>query len=139
MRRALIILMCILPIVLATLFCTSKYSEEEAIRHWLLPLLCPAFALFVGMLWHGPHTAIHGWLAWRPMVYLGKISYGIYLYHMLAHWLTWKVLLVEIEYWNRWLKFGLRMTLYATLSVVIASLSYRFIEQPFLALKARLR
>jgi peptidoglycan/LPS O-acetylase OafA/YrhL len=138
-RRALIMLMCILPIVLATQFCTPKYAEEAAIRRWLLPLLCPAFALFIGMLWYGPHTAIHGWLAWRPMVYLGKISYGIYLYHMIAHWLTWNVLLAEIEYWNRWLKYGLRMTLYATLSVGIASLSYRFIERPFLALKARLR
>ena len=70
-----------------------------------------------------------GWLR-----YLGKISYGLYVFHMLALYLVSKLiggyagsLGKFVIYWC----FGLALTL------VMAALSYRFFESPFLRLKER--
>lgn len=72
------------------------------------------------------------WLRDRRLVYLGSISYGIYLYH---HFI------IEIfAYYSRF--YGWTDSLAAdlgkvALSVGAAALSWKFIEQPILALKER--
>ena len=70
-------------------------------------------------------------LSW--FVYLGRISYGLYVFHLLA------LALVA--------KFGAQLNIPATfesrtllsfgLTIVFAAVSYRFLEQPFLDLKKR--
>ena len=67
----------------------------------------------------------------KPLVYLGKISYGLYVYHMGA-----LILLQHIapklphDYFVRWLPV-------LVLTIVTASVSYRYLETPFLRLKER--
>jgi peptidoglycan/LPS O-acetylase OafA/YrhL len=66
----------------------------------------------------------HGWLGWRPLAYLGRISYGVYLWHYplmfgLAVAFAW-----EGALW------GIAMV---AASIAIAAASYRWIESPFLA------
>ena len=82
-------------------------------------------------------------LAWRPMLGLGLISYGVYLYHLtVAEWIGDSSDPAHFSAPG----LGLRphaehvltlvlmaVTLAAT--VVIATLSYRFVELPFLRLK----
>lgn len=70
-----------------------------------------------------------GWLR-----YLGKISYGLYVFHMLAAYLVAKAfggtihdLRHFVPYW--FLSLGL--------TLAVAALSYRFLESPFLRLKER--
>ena len=84
----------------------------------------------------------------KPLVYLGKISYGLYVYHVLCITLSracvWQILShlsVRTERstgsWEYWL-YGLTSSLLALgLVILVASLSYRFIEKPFLRLKER--
>lgn len=75
----------------------------------------------------GPGLA---WLRLRPLVYLGQISYGLYMYHILVFWgidallkgVAPPLLIAAIE---------------LALSVAVASLSWRFIERPILGWKER--
>jgi peptidoglycan/LPS O-acetylase OafA/YrhL len=65
-----------------------------------------------------------GWLGWRPLAYLGRISYGVYLWHYplmfgLAVHFGW-----EGTAW------GVAMVV---VSIGVAAASYRWIESPFLA------
>lgn len=60
--------------------------------------------------------------SWSPLVYLGRISYGLYLYHWPIHlWLTMPAL-------PRWLT----GTIQLLLALVVASLSFRYLELPIM-------
>ena len=91
------------------------------------------------MLWYGGSDRISGVLSWRPLVYIGRVSYGIYLYQMAVHMLVWGPLLGGITNWPKWPKFGVRAGAFVLLSIGVASLSYAVIERPFLRLKNRFR
>jgi peptidoglycan/LPS O-acetylase OafA/YrhL len=71
------------------------------------------------------------WLSWPPFVYTGRISYGWYLWHNTLIRFLKPVLLHHGP---------LKTVMYVLLlpgSYLIAVASYRFIETPFLRLKAR--
>jgi peptidoglycan/LPS O-acetylase OafA/YrhL len=86
----------------------------------------------------------HKLLAWRPVIWLGVISYSFYLYHLPI------VALLAIKHTDAFSGTGLnlmahvhtaRTTLLFVLSLavtgVVATLSYRFVELPFLRRKER--
>ncbi len=68
-------------------------------------------------------------LSFRPLVYIGSISYGIYLWH-------WPLLIMagregfDDLFW--------KLVIGAGGSFVMAAVSYRYVERPILALKQRL-
>ncbi|SOC58326.1 acyltransferase family protein [Ornithinimicrobium cerasi] len=69
------------------------------------------------------------WLAWAPLVWAGRRSYGIYLYHFpLLSLLRHHVDVGSIE---------LRMAVGVVATLVVAALSYHFVEKPFLRMKDR--
>lgn len=83
-----------------------------------------AAAILTGTLSHSPAR----WLRGGPLVYLGKISYGLYVYHSLMVEVATKVfihsrVLVALS------AFGA--------TVAAAALSYQLLERPFLRLKHR--
>jgi peptidoglycan/LPS O-acetylase OafA/YrhL len=73
-------------------------------------------------------------LEWSPMRYLGKISYGLYIYHLPIIWFA-----LDIQ------ELGLKESIVkptATIiaffgTLLIASITYRFMEKPLLKLKDR--
>ncbi|WP_158748904.1 acyltransferase [Acidobacterium sp. S8] len=78
----------------------------------------------------------------KAAVYLGRISYGLYIFHAFVLFMVfhvWKVRLTELSltlhlsYWRDAL--GTVITL--ALTILVAVLSYRFFEKPFLQLKKR--
>jgi peptidoglycan/LPS O-acetylase OafA/YrhL len=72
------------------------------------------------------------WLDSKPAVFLGRISYPLYLYHMLATHIATRIA-VHIP--------GESTSLFVVITVftaiLIASCSYYIVERPFLALKAK--
>ena len=74
-------------------------------------------------------TLLHPVLRWRPAVFIGTISYGVYLMHMLAANVVRKVLGAST---------GLDVFL-GTMVVVVAAayVSYRYFETPLLRLKSK--
>jgi len=79
---------------------------------------------------------------------IGILSYGIYVYHLPIDYFFTKYIFdpiwskidfsvlgkFEIVRWNSWL---IKFPLYSTLSIMIANLSFKFIEKPILKLKDR--
>lgn len=88
----------------------------------------------------------HKWVTW-----LGKISYGIYLYHLLLPYVFWKIynhLAAFLLHRHGWSLDPLTLVLvnpvvsfflYSGLTVLMAAASWRFLEQPFNSLKRHFR
>jgi peptidoglycan/LPS O-acetylase OafA/YrhL len=104
--------------------------------YWLLASY-GLVALFCGaIVWLALNVpALSGAMGWRPLAYLGEISFGLYVFHLAA-----------IYFANAWLGgdfrvaaggwFGLFGASLA-LCIFLAALSHRYFERPFLALKER--
>jgi peptidoglycan/LPS O-acetylase OafA/YrhL len=69
----------------------------------------------------------------RSLLYLGKISYGLYVYHALGNFLSNKLLPVH----STFAQLALRPTVALGITILLASASYAVLETPFLKLKKR--
>lgn len=70
-------------------------------------------------------------ITWQPLVYLGQISYGLYVYHLLALDLA----KVGILHFMGECPFWLRGAVALPITIMLAAISYAWLEQPFLRLK----
>lgn len=72
-------------------------------------------------------------LSWTPMRHVGKISYGVYVYHPLVPaLLTAAAAMIGLEFQRySWLGFGLA----STVTLLVASASWSFMEKPLNDLK----
>jgi peptidoglycan/LPS O-acetylase OafA/YrhL len=107
----------------------------------LLPLVIPAITIFVIRLWYFPDwgSLIRKLLQHPIMVYLGKVSYGIYLYHEMVRVAVWWLLKPLMLHWPAGLGFSVRLMIYICLSIAFASLSYEKLEKPFLKMGKKFR
>jgi len=73
----------------------------------------------------------------RFLAYIGKISYSMYLTQFaVLHWLERFNLLDTVGLSGPWrpiLNFGLRYSLVCAATVLVSSLTYKFVEKPFIA------
>ena len=76
----------------------------------------------------GISTRPHG-----ALLYLGKISYGLYVYHALGNVLSGKVIPVHTAF----VQLALRPTMALGITIMLAAASYTVLEKPFLKLKER--
>jgi peptidoglycan/LPS O-acetylase OafA/YrhL len=84
----------------------------------------------------GIKTRYTRFLSWSPLVYLGKISYGIYVYHVFII-IVVSPLLVPYGLSEDHNAFG-RIAVLVGLTLVMSSLSWHWLEQPFLTWKTAL-
>jgi peptidoglycan/LPS O-acetylase OafA/YrhL len=135
----LLTLSALLTLIVFMVASLQILSEAE-IRHFLLPPLVLCYVASIAGLWYGSVSGIWKFLLSRPvLIYVGKISYGIYLYHEIVRIFIWWVTGSSFRGYPRMLAYGVRLALYVTLSVIVAGASYRFLERPFLELKKRFR
>jgi peptidoglycan/LPS O-acetylase OafA/YrhL len=71
--------------------------------------------------------------------YFGKISYGLYVYHLFAVVLVLKSLptLLPIKEWSPWISYPVTLGSILLLTTGISHLSYKYFESYFLRKKAR--
>ncbi|MFZ9932445.1 MAG: acyltransferase family protein [Chthoniobacterales bacterium] len=97
-------------------------------------------AVFIGWVIAATTQGWPGWfgrlLSWPPLVYVGKISLGIYLYHILVHILLGPALdgLGITPAANN----TLRVWILAACSIGAAALSWHWLEKPLSKLKPRM-
>ena len=94
------------------------------------------YALLFGVLIVRTSSQPGGWLETPPLKFLGKISYGIYLlHHFVIYFIFWEMpFLLQIR--SAWGDLA-AFVLASLLSILVAALSYRLLEAPFLRMKGR--
>lgn len=115
----------VLPLVgLAALAAITHFATGSAgeFRHGLLIAVAIAAVLVVAPVALEQRGAVARVLAWRPLVWLGTISYGVYLWH----WPIFLALNGERTGWSGPGLFGAR----CAATVVVAAVSWWAIEQP---------
>ena len=116
-RRSVFALMA-LTIGIPGVLVPIHVMSNSALETYVYPAFCVASAPWSSALWHGPPDRTSSALSWGPLAYLGRISYGIYLYHMLAHYLAWSVLLAGHDSWPGSRRYGLRLSMFLLLALV---------------------
>ena len=139
----------LIALVIGLLLVLQAVLQEVVRVGWDVAEAAPfqVYHVAAAMLW----TSIAGWVLlaplWvRPLLHnrlfagLGKISYSIYLWHVpVVHWSLMLLRGRWPESFHVWdLPTAVAMMGVAVVTVIVASLSYRFIEQPFLTYKLRL-
>ena len=113
---------------------------ESRMHEVFIPLLVPVFAFWIARFWT---LGGGGWtrrlLQSRSLVYVGKISYGVYLYHEAVRVAVWFTMKPWMEHWPPAVGFVVRMVVYFVVSFALAAVSYEFFEKKFLRLAGRFR
>ena len=115
----------ILPVIgLAVLAAAAHYATGAAseFRGGLLIIVAMAAVLVVAPVALEQGGPVARVLAWRPLVWLGAISYGVYLWH----WPIFLALNGERTGWSGWSLFALR----CAATIAVAAASWWLLEQP---------
>ena len=80
-----------------------------------------------------PVPPLNALLSWKPMVWIGRISYGLYLWHSPVAWLTDARHYEWVPIMDRPVLFAVRVVI----TFLVAGLSYYLVERPILGLKHR--
>ncbi len=136
-RRWRVVGLVLLPLALASTLRVP--AGLEALRTVFAPAL-QAFA-FAALI-DGAALGFTGFtgrlLSWTPLIWVGQISYGVYLYHNNAHWLGPRILRQLTHYRLAYFPSEALHVAYLTmLALFFASASWYLIERPLVRLKER--
>jgi len=123
--------------VAAVLFSLPPQHARGPVVAWIGYALLDLWA--AGLVWAclSPGNVVHRLLALRPSVWMGKVSYGLYCFHVLAIAAV-DVLLAGLRDGNRTgLFYAARVPAALALTIGLAALSFSTYERVFLRLKDR--
>jgi peptidoglycan/LPS O-acetylase OafA/YrhL len=103
-------------------------------KYWQAYVYAASAAVMGALLWGACSKGPLNWfLSLPPMRYLGKISYGIYIYHLICIQGIVNLLGEPLDLWM----WAAMLILAIALTVCVASVSYYLLERPFLRIKDR--
>ena len=101
------------------------------------PLIGVGMTLILSAVMQGDLWWLSAFFKNKILGYFGKISYGLYVYHVAGIWLAYKVTDAFISS-ERLLVYPLTVLLFGLIiTLSVSMLSYQFLEKPFLRLKER--
>ncbi len=115
----------ILGFVLVAVVNTFDYFYLNLFKHNAFGILY--FGLIGWVIVSSENMLFNKFLTLRSVQYLGKISYGIYVWHILV-----------IDFLNHYVKTGIVLLDFLIVSlatILIATISYQYLEKPFLNFK----
>jgi len=113
--------------VVAAAFLVAE-STDRAVYEWLLLLFGIAVALLLLELVLAERSLLGKVLSLGPLVYLERISYGIYLWHQIINGVP-----LNVSFAAGYARFAL----VTAITIAIAGVSYHLVERPFLRRKRR--
>lgn len=115
---------------LAAIVATSLGEKSASFYQVWLPLAIVGSALMIAYLAQDRQNRwVGNIMTWEPLLFLGKISYGLYLWHYTVYFIVRKNVTTYPH----------KPLLQISLSLIVATLSYYFLELRFLKMKDRLR
>jgi peptidoglycan/LPS O-acetylase OafA/YrhL len=99
---------------------------------WGYTFLNHFFAVIIYLV--SKHRFFNHFLEWSPLQYLGKISYGLYVYHYPIIWFSTRIRDFGME--DPFAKPVIAVLSFAA-TLLVASISYKVLEKPLLNLKDR--
>ncbi len=106
-------------VVLLLFAFVTGHVVEGATYMWMLPMVTLASAAIVGVVVHPWAVGARSVFGAKPMVEIGKRSYGLYLW-------TWPISRICDAYTGSWSRFFLAMAI----SIPISEACYRWVETP---------
>ena len=113
-----------------------RMIENTPPTFWNAVLGYPMVAVFVIIVFLavlGAPEAGAKWMNWSKARYLGKISYGLYVFHKLGLLIVYSML----KALPRYIELPLTVAGGFCVTLLLAAISYRFLEEPFLRMKDR--
>ncbi len=128
LKKMVLIGLSVIPIgALSYIFSTHFYYLKEMTKYSILGLFF--FSLIGSLVIMDKNNMVNRILSAKILQYLGRISYGIYVWHALALTILNRVFILEILF--------LDLMLTLCLTIVLAHLSYFYFEKFFLNLKGK--
>jgi peptidoglycan/LPS O-acetylase OafA/YrhL len=119
---------------------TAAAFDKGVINHYvydsLMALACGLFLSLIVLAGSGRERprALVGWLEAGPIVWVGVVSYSLFLWHEpIIWWLRDRGLLIS----GGALAFLLDLVIVGTITLVLSALTYKLVELPALRLKSR--
>ncbi len=116
-RTALLAPIAVVIVVVCSV--TFPSGSGPAFTGWMAPFALVSAALVLGLQVAGPVRTL---LSWRPLVWVGKVSYGLYLLH-------WPVFVLLRQHgWDTTTWGGALVAV--SITTVLTAASYAFLERP---------
>ena len=131
-QRHRITLLCVSIAIWIATYAFSVSSNPPRLSTWRLALGHPITAIASATMLLSVMGSQHALLRNRTLLYLGKISYGLYVLHEFAHYCAAGLIHAYSP-----LTVIMQSLVALAFTILLAAASYRWLESPFLRLKER--